>query len=385
MGFDVAIMGGGTVGSSLACALGQARVSVALVEPRPARTLPAAGFDTRVYALNARSRRFLEGLGVWQRLAQERVAPVFDMQVFGDDGGAIEFSALRSRVPELAAIVEEANLLQALRAGLPARDGLHLAAAACAGASWEEGCVRIALSDGGSLEAALAVAADGADSPLRRAAGVSCDVHDYGAQGVVANFRCEKPHRGAACQWFMDGGVLALLPLPGRHVSMVWSVPDAQAAGLLSLPAHELCARVETASGRRFGALEVVGQPVAFPLRRLRARRLVAPRLALTGDTAHNVHPLAGQGLNLGLADAQALADVIAARGMQPDCGAMSLLRRYERRRREELLAMEAVTDGLHVLFGSSAPGARRLRNAGLGLVNRAPALKRLLVKHATG
>ncbi len=386
MNVDVAIVGGGPVGSSLARALAPSGLSLALVEPKAPRPLPAAGFDQRVYALNGHSRRFLERNGVWQRLLPARVAPIREMRVFGDDASTIEFSAYRSGVPELASIVEEANLQQALQAALSAQANLTLVSGSgCVEAHWGDAQATLSLSDGSQIAARLVVAADGAESALRRAAGIATQIHEYGQTGVVANFHAGRPHRDTAYQWFLHKGVLALLPLPGNHVSMVWSAADADAQELLGADADELACRVEQASAGMLGALRPLGDAAGFALRRMRAARLIAPRLALVGDTAHNVHPLAGQGLNLGFGDAQALAAVLAVRGMEHDCGAVSLLRRYERSRVEELLAMEAVTDGLQVLFDSKLPGAKRLRNAGLSLVNRISPLKRLLVKRALG
>ena len=386
MNVDVAIVGGGPVGGSVARALAPTGLSVALVEPRVPRPLPAAGFDQRVYALNGHSHRFLERCGIWQCLSQERVAPVREMRVFGDDASKIEFSAYRSGVPELAAIVEEANLQQALQAVLSTQANLTLLAGVeCVSARWEDAQATLALSDGEQIEARLVVAADGAESALRSAAGIVTRVREYGQTGIVANFRAGQPHRDTAYQWFLNQGVLALLPLPGNHVSMVWSTPDAHARDLLTAGAEELTRRVEQSSAGVLGRLEPTSTAAGFPLRRMRAERLIARRLALVGDTAHNVHPLAGQGLNLGFADAQALAGVLAARGMESDAGAYALLRRFERSRREDLLAMEAVTDGLQGLFDSNLPGVKRLRNAGLRLANRVSPLKRLLVKRALG
>jgi len=386
MKVDVAIVGGGAVGASLARALAQAGLSLALVEPKSPRPLPATGFDQRVYALNGQSRRFLELCGIWQVLSPERIAPVREMRVFGDDASKIEFSAYRSGVAELAAIVEEANLQQALQAALKGQANLALfAGVECVGAQWSEAHATLSLSDARQVEARLVVAADGADSALRSAAGIATRVHEYGQTGVVANFRTEQTHRDTACQWFLGKGVLALLPLPGNYVSMVWSAADADARDLLAAGAEALADRVEQASSGRFGKLQPISPAAGFPLRRMHAARLIAPRLALIGDTAHNVHPLAGQGLNLGFGDVQALAAVLAARGMENDIGAVSLLRRFERSRREDLLAMEAVTDGLQALFDSNLPGVRRLRNAGLRLANRISPLKRLLVKRALG
>jgi ubiquinone biosynthesis UbiH/UbiF/VisC/COQ6 family hydroxylase len=202
---------------------------------------------------------------------------------------------------------------------------------------------------------------------------------------VVANFHVERPHRNAAYQWFRKDGVLALLPLPRGQVSMVWSTADAHAQDLLAMNGEELAHAVGDAASHRFGAMRIAGTAAAFALRRLRATRLIAPRLALLGDAAHTVHPLAGQGLNLGIADAESLTAVIGGRGLEDDCGATVLLRRYERSRKEDILAMECVTDGLHKLFGSSLPGVSWLRNAGLNLTNQFLPLKQLLVKRALG
>jgi ubiquinone biosynthesis UbiH/UbiF/VisC/COQ6 family hydroxylase len=390
MKVDVAIVGGSVVGASLASALAAANVSVLLVDPRPPRSLPTTGFDQRVYALNGHSRRFLEGLGVWQRLESGRFAPVRDMQIFGDDASSIDFSAYRSGLSDLATIVEEANLRQALHAALREQGNLTLLATQCTGAEWGAKGARLDLAGGPSVEAKLVVAADGAESALRKMAGVTVRIHEYGESGVVANFRVQKSHQETAWQWFLgDGiegaGVLAMLPLPGAHVSMVWSTSQDHARLLRTIGPEELAVRVELATAGRFGHLDLVGETAAFPLRRMRVETLIGPRLALIGDTAHNIHPLAGQGLNLGLADARSLAGILLARGPESDCGAPSLLRRYERSRREDVLAMEAVTDGLHALFGNRTSAARRLRNGGLRLTNRVAPIKRWLVKRAMG
>ena len=386
MNVDVAVVGAGPVGGSFARALARTGLSVALVEPRAARALPSSGFDQRVYALNRHSRRFLEAGEIWQRLSLERVAPVREMRVFGDDASKIEFSAYRSGVPELASIVEEANLQQALMSALAAQANLKLLTGIdCTNARWSDALATLSLSDGSQIEARLVVAADGAESAVRTAAGIATHSREYAQTGVVANFRVERAHRDTAYQWFSAHGVLALLPLPGNQISMVWSAPHTYARVLLAAGPEELARMVQEASSGMLGSLQPVNAAVAFPLRRMRAERLIGPRVALIGDTAHNVHPLAGQGLNLGFGDAQALAAVLAERGMESDCGAVSLLRRFERSRREDLLAMEVVTDGLEALFGSRLPGIKRLRNAGLRLTNRISPIKRLLVKRALG
>jgi len=383
---DVTIVGGGPVGASVARALASTSLSVALVEPRRPALLPTTGFDQRVYALNHRSRRFLELCGVWPHLSMDRITAVQDIRVFGDQDSQLDFNAYRNNVAELAAIVEDANLHQALQRALSNQGNLTVfAGVACRSAVWDEQKASLSLSDGQQIETRLVVAADGADSALRSAAGISVRLHDYGQTAVVANFRAGQSHRDTAYQWFKEGGVLALLPLPSNHVSLVWSVPNAQAAALLGASVEELAQAVQQASDGVMGPLQPAGVSAGFALRRMQAARLIAPRLALVGDTAHNVHPLAGQGLNLGFGDAQALAAVLSTRGMQGDAGAYALLRRFERSRGEDHLALEVVTDGLQLLFASNVPGMKRLRNAGMRIVNRMAPLKRFLVKRALG
>jgi ubiquinone biosynthesis UbiH/UbiF/VisC/COQ6 family hydroxylase len=202
---------------------------------------------------------------------------------------------------------------------------------------------------------------------------------------VVANFTTTLPHHGVATQWFQCDGVLALLPLPGARVSMVWSTETALAESLLALNHEELAAQVSAAAHGKFGDLRVITPAAAFPLRIQRVQRLVMPRLALIGDAAHNVHPLAGQGVNLGFRDARELAQVLAQRGAQHDCGDLPLLRRYERARREDIATMQFTTDNLQRLFNNEDARLAKLRNFGLRLVNRQSRLKNLLVRHAVG
>ncbi|MEX0960584.1 MAG: FAD-dependent monooxygenase [Burkholderiales bacterium] len=387
MDHEVVIVGGGIVGGSLAAALADHGVSVALVESRPGAMEMPAAFDRRVYALRPASVRFLERCGIWAHVDAARVAPVYEMSVFGDDGeSTAHFDAYRSGMSELAEIVEDCNLQGAVVRALEARPLVtRMSGVACTNAKWTADAVAIELDDGRHVVAQLAVAADGAESRLRSLAGIETRGEPYGELGVVGNFACERPHRGVAYQWFREDGVLALLPLPMNQVSMVWSTPETHADTLLKLEPLELSERLTSASHGVLGRLEALGPAAAFPLRRMRAVTATAPRLALVGDAAHNVHPLAGQGLNLGLADAQALAESIATRAPTEDCASRTLLARYRRSRSEETLAMELVTDGLHSLFRAKLPAISWLRNAGLRCTDRLAPLKRMLVKRAAG
>jgi len=387
--FDVAIAGGALVGAALARALAGERVALISQDRRP--DAAPAGFDARVYAVSPGNAAFLARLGAWGAIPEQHLTPVRAMRVYGDDGRSmIEFDAYRSGASELAWIVEDRRLQDALWRSLEAQQGATL----LAGASIRELAVgerevRLALHDGRSVRARLVVGADGAHSFVRAQAGIASEAIGYGQSAVVANFACTRPHRQVAWQWFQgaaqEGAVLALLPLPGDHVSMVWSTGTARAERLLGLDGDRLAREVAAAAQGAVGELSLVTPARAFPLQRLTAERLVAPRVALAGDAAHVIHPLAGQGANLGLQDARLLAEVLAARAPGRDPGNLGLLRRYERSRAEAILQMRATVHGLHRLFGHPAPAVARLRNAGLNLAERLPVLKNLLIRHAMG
>jgi len=390
--FDVAIAGGGMIGAARALALEAPDARVALVsrEAAPAPGTPE-GFDARVYALGPANAAFLARLGAWRKIDERWRTPVHRMRVHGDDGTSVlEFDAYRSGAGELAWIVEDRRVQEALWHALEGQPGLSVIRGSSVRALEMSGQrATLLLEDGREVGAQLVVGADGAHSRVRERAGIASESRAYGQTAVVANFACERPHRNVAFQWFQgraaEGAILALLPLPGDHVSMVWSVSTAHAGRLLALESGALAREVAEAAGHALGALRVVTPPRGFPLQRLSAARLVAPRVALAGDAAHVVHPLAGQGANLGLQDAQVLAAVLGARVPGRDAGDPALLRRYERSRAEAILAMHATVHGLHRLFDAPGTVAARLRNAGLQLADRMPVLKNLLMRHAMG
>jgi ubiquinone biosynthesis UbiH/UbiF/VisC/COQ6 family hydroxylase len=375
---DLVVVGGGPVGASLARAAHG--LSVALVAHERRVAVNRNGFDARVYALSPGNVSFLKELGAWQAMPQARLVPVHTMRVYGDDASSLEFDAYGAGVPELAWIVEDALLQDALWLGLEAE---LFAPAQCEVLKVDPEEVVLQLRDGRQLAGKLIVGADGANSFVRAQAGIAATDRDYGQSAVVANFRCERPHANIAWQWFQRGAVLALLPLPGEHVSMVWSLPTPEAKRISRLDSEALCREVHTASRGVLGELALVTPPRSYALRRLAAERLVAPRVALAGDAGHVIHPLAGQGLNLGLQDARALAAVLAKRELCRDPGELRLLRRYERARAEPILAMDTMVDSLFRLFGADSPLAARLRNAGLNLTDRLPVVKNMLMRQA--
>ena len=345
---------------------------------RPSAVLD--GFDARVYALTPGNAAFLSELGVWRAMPQERLVPVRAMRVFGDESSSLEFDAYDAGVAELAWIVEDALLQSALWRDLdvPVYCPAEIGALDIQG----EDAV-LELRDGRRLSAKLVVGADGADSFVRERARITARARDYRQSALVANFRCEKPHDNAAYQWFQRGSVLALLPLAADHVSMVWSLPSSAARRISQLRDEELSREVEAAARRLLGGMTIVTPARIYALRRLAAERMIAPRVALAGDAGHVIHPLAGQGLNLGLQDARSLAAVLTGREPMRDPGELGLLRRYERSRAEPILAMDTMVHSLFRLFGADGALAARLRNAGLNLTDRLPVVKNILMRQA--
>ena len=376
----IVVAGAGPVGLAFACACRDLGSIVIEASSRPAEETP--DLDVRIFALSAGTRAFLRSVEAWDRLDQERVTPVRRMEVFGDAGARLAFAG-RPGAP-LAWIVEAGRLsaaleLQAASLGsVTLRRGVRLETFEAAADR-----VRIALEGGEVLEAELLVGADGPDSKVRASLGLPGAQRAYGETAIVANFDVEKAHGHVARQWFRPDGVLAWLPLPGRRISIVWSAPDGVAKEIAGLAPDQFAARVRDAGAAALGDLRLASRLATFSLRLIRVDRTVAPGVALVGDAAHGVHPLAGQGVNLGFQDSHVLADVLARRSPLERPGDLRLLRRYARARREDVTAMQFVTDGLDRLFGSDAPGASWLRNAGMRLVEAQRWVKGALAERA--
>ena len=390
--FDIAVVGSGIPGLAAALGFAQQGFHVALIGPRVEPHVPtrSAPYDPRIYAVAPSSVALLEGLGVWASIDQQRICAVEHMRVFGDDGPQLAFDAYGATVERLATIVEESELLRVLDAACGFQPSIKRIPSSFTSLAAKADVTEVAV-ESASITAKLLIGADGANSSVRAAAGLNAAEKSYAQTAIVANFECARPHMNTAWQWFTDEGVVALLPLPGERVSLVWSAPDELASELATLSPDQLAARVtercasvdeETAA---VGPLTASGAVHMFPLRQIVVSRLIGPRVALIGDAAHVIHPLAGQGLNLGLQDVALLHEVVRTRESFRDPGDLAVLRRYERGRAEALGLMRFTTDSLARLFAFDDPLVRRLRNAGLGAVNRLSPLKNALIRRALG
>lgn len=408
--FDIVIVGAGLVGASLACAIASSEhcgeLRIALVEPGPPPSLygdqghgggehDGEDFDPRVVALTPQSQDFLASLGVWPAIQKQRLCPYTRMYVWDGEGtAAIEFNSRDIRQDNLGHIVENSVVLSALLDRLAAFPRVHL----MRGRKVEQinervgdqPRTRLVLDNGDHLEASLILAADGANSKVRQLLAMKTREWDYGQDAIVATVRSEQAHDFTAWQRFTRHGPLAFLPLcgagddtsSGDYCSIVWSVDRQLSPDLMALDDEQFAAALGSAFEHRLGKITRVSRRFSFPLRQRYALSYVRPGVALVGDAAHTIHPLAGQGVNLGLLDAQVLASEIQRamlRGVP--LGDYSLLRRYSRRRKGANMAMMVVMEAFKRLFGSQNPGLHLLRNIGMRQVDSLPALKKLLAR----
>ncbi len=392
---DLIIVGAGMVGSTLALALEGSGLDILVLDASPLEAAdfdPQGGFEPRVSALSAASQRIFERLGAWPGMSARRVSPYTDMHVWDGSGtGQIHFSAETVHAEVLGHIVENRVVQDALLETMQRRGGQRLLGAARferlerMPQGWQ-----LTLDDGRQLNAPLLVAADGANSAVRRLAGCETREWDYLHQAIVTSVRCSEPHQRTAWQRFTDDGPLAFLPLErdgDQHwCSIVWSVTELEARRLMALDDVAFRAALGRAFEQRLGEVEEVDPRLCIPLRQRHAKRYVQPGLALIGDAAHTIHPLAGQGVNLGLLDAAVLAEVIEAamaRGERPED--IRVLSRFERRRMPHNLAMMAAMEGFERLFQADPLPLRWLRNTGLKAVQALPEAKALFVRQALG
>jgi len=391
----IIIVGGGPVGLCIAALLSDAArdasITITLVD---AREVPSWNItdpvDLRVYAISRASQQILGAAGVWAQLSSMRVSAYEGMRIWEDAGGpqahgGLHFDAAQVGEPDLGHIVED-RLLRASLFNLLPDDVEYLSGQQVADLVSEPGGIRLLLDSGADLRASLVVGADGRNSAIRQLAGISTTGWSYGQQALVAHVATRETHRRMAYQRFLADGPVALLPLADGRSSVVWSASEARIEGLLKMTDDEFCRALTEATCSVLGDVDSVTQRNTFPLQLRHAQRYVDHRLVLVGDAAHTVHPLAGQGANMGLLDAAALADVVAdGLGSGEDPGDRRLLRRYERSRKGDNVRMMLALDGLHRLFGLPAAPFAPLRRAGLAMVNGAGPIKSLLIREALG
>ena len=397
---DVVIVGGGIAGK--ACALGLAQLGLQTIEIAPdlgqAVAAPQGSqWGQRIYAFSPSTQKLLAHLQIWDALDHSRMQPVRDMRIYGDRGeknDQLHLSAFEAGTPQLAWIGESNLIEHTLDQASRFQNKLERINDVIEKIEVDAVGGTLHLKNGGAIRAQLIVAADGANSPIRSELGITTSEESYSQSAVVANWTCTYPHLETAFQWFLPGGdIVAMLPLPGKQVSMVWSTSSEHAADLLKLKQAEWQERFSAiangAIGKQLGELTLNSTPAAFPLRKIRAKRFIgpetAPKVVLIGDAAHVMHPLAGQGLNLGLRDVAILLNIIGKRESFRKPSDAVLLRRYERQRQGDTSALLWVTDKLKKLFSASSNTERQLRNWGLGLVNKSHFIKQRLIERALG
>ena len=389
LGHDVAIVGAGMVGAALALSLARAGFDVVVIEPRPPAPWRAEDdVDLRVVALAPSSIDLLERLEVWTSIAAARACPYRHMQVWDALApGQLRFDAADQGIAALGHIVENRLIQHALWRALEAEPHIALRCPAQVVATEADADRRtLVLADDSRVAARLVVAADGGDSALRQMAGIHTRDRDYGQRAIVAHVATERAHENTAWQRFLPGATLAFLPLSDGRSSIVWSVPETEASRLLALDDDAFCAELGTAFDFRLGVVQATTARAAFALRLRLAERYLAPRFTLVGDAAHVVHPLAGQGVNLGLRDASELARVLLeSRDAKRDFAGDAALRQFERRRRSDDALSAHAFDAIQRVFASEAMPLAALRGAALTVVDAIGPLKRLFADHAAG
>ena len=373
--FDIVIVGGGLTGAAFALSLKATPYRIALIEPRPPRE-PTADWDTRIFAFSPGNVDWLKSLDGWNVRAQA----IHAMRITGDEGACLNFDALETGLPELAWIAENGRLQYALWQAARQAGNIEFISIQPEAVAWGEKRHTLILADGRRIECDLLVGADGASSWLRDQAGIGFSVKDQHQAGIVANFETERSHRGIAWQWFRRDSVLAYLPLPGRRISIVWSTQEDAVQARMALDTGTFAAQVAEAGHHVLGELRPITPPAAFPLKIRRANEWGRPGFALIGDAAHTVHPLAGQGVNVGFRDCRLLAGMLASGG---NPGGFGRLQSYAVRRMEDVASMQFATGGLKRLFNNASPVLRGLRNTGLALTDSQDWLKQALMRHA--
>jgi len=386
MDCDVVVVGAGLVGLAAAIALSLQHKKVVLVSdksmPDASANLNTESWDERVYALTPATEAWFKDIGVWHYVNENRVNPIDAMHIWGAETDLV-LNAADANVAKLGLIIENQQLMAALWKKLHTLDVQVVNDVRCTKIEQLANAVILHTEPTLQINAKLIVAADGLHSWVRQQANIAINVKNYHQVAVVANFVAENTHNNVAKQWFGVHDILALLPLPNRHVSMVWSVSTEKAAQLLALTSEQLCEQVQAQSQGLMGKLTLIGQVKSAALNQQTASQLIGERVVLVGDAAHQVHPMAGQGVNLGFRDVMQLAQLTTKLHQMQDIGERAFLRQYERARKADVMAMNSLTSGLDYLFATEQTLLKKLSNWGLQAIARQPSLKKLLIKQA--
>lgn len=382
--FDVAVVGAGLVGLAAAIALAEQGKRIVLVDAKERAGYTSSTWDARIYAITPSTEAFLKALGVWAFVNAARINPVKAMALWHEGASdSLNLLADDANLDKLACIVENNQLMHALWERVDALDVTMVLGSPCTDIEYQDDTVVVDLVNGQQISASLLVAADGVNSFVRQQLGLATNDKDFDQVALVANYVVEKAHGNIARQWFSPHETLALLPLPQQQVSMVWALETERAKQLLSLSEESLAEQVEVQARGQLGQLKAASKTYSFPLRQITASKLIAERVVLIGDAAHQVHPMAGQGANLGFRDVMSLAKLMTSSHALQDVGDATFLRRYERDRKADVVSMNTLTSGLDYFFSSNNQLMKRLATSSMEQLEKRLSMKNILIKQA--
>jgi 2-polyprenylphenol 6-hydroxylase len=378
---DIIVVGAGLVGLAAAAACAKLGKKVIVVAAQKTTIKKQQAWDARIYALAVNAENWLQALGVWAEVDVSRVNMISGMQLWDVQNNKLALNDYDANLDKLGVIIENQNLMYALNQQISALGVTMISGVECLSLQNAQQHINLGLADGRSISANLVIAADGADSWVRSQANIAVKQKDFNQTAIVANFVAEKPHQNIARQWFAPHETLALLPLPKQYVSMVWSVSTKQAAELLTLSSEALAERVQARSQDELGGLRAVGKVLSFSLMQQTASQLIAERVVLVGDAAHQIHPMAGQGMNLGLRDVRQLQEMLTYAHAMQDIGEYAFLRKYVRARRADIATMNVLTSGLDALFANNNEIIRKVTGWGFKQLNHQATFKKILIQ----
>jgi 2-octaprenylphenol hydroxylase len=382
--FDVAVVGAGLVGLAAAIALAEQGKRIVLVDAKERAGYTSSTWDARIYAITPSTEAFLKALGVWAFVNAARINPVKAMALWHEGASdSLNLLADDANLDKLACIVENNQLMHALWERVDALDVTMVLGSPCTDIEYQDDTVVVDLVNGQQISASLLVAADGVNSFVRQQLGLATNDKDFDQVALVANYVVEKAHGNIARQWFSPHETLALLPLPQQQVSMVWALETERAKQLLSLSEESLAEQVEVQARGQLGQLKAASKTYSFPLHQITASKLIAERVVLIGDSAHQVHPMAGQGANLGFRDVMSLAKLMTSSHALQDIGDATFLRRYERDRKADVVSMNTLTSGLDYFFSSNNQLMKRLATSSMEQLEKRLSMKSILIKQA--